>query len=355
MSTTRIRNSPSQNTQPHLSLSEKCKAWTRNHSTALKVCKIAALSLGLVLLLSTAPLSLTTKIIISAGAGAIAIIKIITSQFRKASSNQLNHPQKTMELWSHLQQKTIQELQGVKFFSEKEVNHRFSDVPCPKKTAVLVEGCYLHANNLGKGISTDQRFIASQAPLEKDFEIFWKAILKNQAAIFDLTTPRDSGITKYYPEELNSAINYGSISVKLTKFNSKTSIYQITNTKTGTIKTIKRYHYTDWKDFGAISVSSLDTLVKEAERMRLKSKDLLWVHCRAGVGRTGTLITAIILKEKIINGEITKDNLDSSLLDLIVKLRKQRGPSFVQEKVQLNLLYEYANFLLSNSFITKNF
>lgn len=73
----------------------------------------------------------------------------------------------------------------------------------------------------------------------------------------------------------------------------------------------------------------------------------LWIHCRAGVGRTGTLITALLLKEKIESGVIHKQNLDDSLIDLLLQLRHQRGPKFVENKAQLDLLRRYAESLLA--------
>lgn len=77
------------------------------------------------------------------------------------------------------------------------------------------------------------------------------------------------------------------------------------------------------------------------------SKDNFWVHCRAGMGRTGTLIVAVILKEKIERGEITPANLRESLLKIVLGLRKHRGSAFVQRSTQLNALVEYAQYLFT--------
>ena len=179
--------------------------------------------------------------------------------------------------------------------------------------------------------------------------MFWKAVFDRAPTIFDLTTikdQKDGGIIKYYPDKLNETKTYGSMSVKLIQISKNLSTYQIKNTQTGETKDIKRLHYTDWKDFGAVSESALHSLVKEVERLSPNPKNLIWVHCRAGVGRTGSLITALVLKEKIAKGIITKKNLDTSLIDIIVELRKQRGSAFVQQQAQLDLLRKYAYFLI---------
>ncbi len=135
--------------------------------------------------------------------------------------------------------------------------------------------------------------------------------------------------------------------VKLIKTQGLTYTYKIENTETGIAKNIIRLHYADWKDFQSISLTALDTLVQEAETISPNPKNLVWIHCRAGAGRTGTLITALILKEKIKSGGINKENLEDSLIDIILKIRKQRGPSFVQQESQLDLLRQYADFLLT--------
>ncbi len=218
--------------------------------------------------------------------------------------------------------------------SAGDLNHRFPDIHCPRKTAVAIAGHYLHANTVGEGI-TQRSFVASQAPLVEDYEIFWKAIFEGTPTIFDLTTIKDQtggGVTKYYPDKLNETMKCGSMSVKLIEISGRTYTYQIENTETGVVKNIKRCHYADWKDFSVVSLPALHALVQEVETLSPNPKDLLWIHCRAGVGRTGSLITALVLREKIERGEINKENLDGSLVDIIVELRKQRGSAFVQQK-----------------------
>ena len=252
------------------------------------------------------------------------------------------------DLWSLLQIKTQAQLSEIEF--AKNLNHRLFNVHCPKATAFEIGGKYLHANKVGEGIA-QRCFVASQAPLEEDYEIFWKAIFEVDATIFDLTTIADQktgGVTKYYPETLDEIMKYGSMSVKLIKITDGTSTYQIENVATGAVKNINRFHYADWKDFGTVSMPTLNLLVRKIETLSPNPKNLVWIHCRAGVGRTGTLITALILKEKIKSGELNKENLDASLVDIIVELRKQRGPLFVQQKAQLDLLRQYADSLLKS-------
>lgn len=261
------------------------------------------------------------------------------------------------ELWSQLVRKT-KSIQ-LKFLSEDQVNHRFTDIFCPQTTAVVVADRYLHANKVGEGI-TKRAFVASQAPLEKDYETFWKAIYETNSTIFDLTTENDQtdgGVTKYYPDMSNPSLECESMSINLSEIAPSaqlhspvlyyTDTYQLIN-KSGQEKEIKRFHYPDWKDFSVVSLSVLQLLVQKVEEISPDPKDVVWIHCRAGVGRTGTLITALILKEKIERGEINAENLEVCLIDILIKLRQQRGPDFVQQKAQLDLLVQYAHSLISS-------
>lgn len=252
-------------------------------------------------------------------------------------------------LWSHLEQETQTQLQRLEFLSTEDLNHRFFNILCPRKTAIAISGQYLHANKVGEGV-TQRSFVASQAPLTEDYDTFWQAIFESGPTIFDLTTIEDQidgGVTEYYPEELNQTIKCGPISIKLIKVSDRTYTYQIENIETGVVKNINRFHYADWKDLDTVSLPALNFLVQEVETLSPNPKNLLWIHCRAGVGRTGTLITALVLKEKIQCGEINKGNLEASLGNIIIELRKQRGPAFVQQKNQLNLLRQYADSLLT--------
>lgn len=311
-----------------------------NHPTTVKVRNIVGLILGIGLL-AYSPFTISLGIELAVCLAVTGLILITISLiFRRT----IVEPEPIANLWDHLNQKTHDQLKDLAYFSENELNHRFSDIRCPKSTAVSIDGYHLHANKVGEGIGK-RTLIASQAPLPEDYEAFWKAIFESRSTIIDLTTEKDQthgGVTKYYPDELNETVNYGSMTVKLIEADMNTHTYEVENGQSGVI--IKRYNYKEWKDFGAVSSHELNNLVKQVKQL---SPNAAWIHCRAGVGRTGTLITALALKEKIKRGEITRKNLDTSLVDLIISLRKQRGPAFVQQEAQLDLLRQYGHSLIA--------
>ncbi|MBA3815899.1 MAG: dual specificity protein phosphatase family protein, partial [Parachlamydiaceae bacterium] len=228
-------------------------------------------------------------------------------------------------------------------------------IGCPKATAINIDNQYLHANRIGSGISK-RIFIASQAPHHITFPLFWQTAF-NIGNIVDLTRQEEENQfeddTKiYYPEIINQSQQHGPMQVTLLNSEVINDFqifhYLLTNTLTKSSKNISRLHYSHWKDLSAIPITTLQQLVDTLEST--PKDEGICVHCMAGVGRTGTLITACILKEQILTKKIDKTNLDDSLIELIIALRVQRGKYFVEKESQLALLRNYALLLLNNDF-----
>jgi protein tyrosine phosphatase len=249
------------------------------------------------------------------------------------------------QLFADLETKT--KLLTIKMLEPCQANHRFTNIECPANTAIQLEGTQktLHANKVQvKGSQID--FVASQAPMNIEIATFWKAICAGSYAIFDITTPKDyqitttSPATKYWPES-SAPLKLAALTITLESTEGYLRTYQVS--VDNVTKKIQRYHFSEWPDFGSIDIKKLAELVDGMEKVQNPN---IWVHCRAGVGRTGTLITSYFVKEKITKGEIRKDNLDNSLMALILDLRQQRGPGFVQTAGQLGSIRDYAKSLL---------
>ncbi|MFQ5729005.1 MAG: protein-tyrosine phosphatase family protein [Waddliaceae bacterium] len=253
------------------------------------------------------------------------------------------------------------------FHTEQRVDHRFSNVLCPRETAVSIEGeeKVLHANHVE--MPDGSRYIATQAPTEGTSELFWKTCLSEDSrVVVDLTNSNDRGVSPYYPipspehvgadgkvSEDAPGETIGDLSIKCTSQKGEgkivTSKYTITNTKTGETGEVTRVHYRGWKDFGGAAAGELQGLIDHIDRVSEQvGGGPMMVHCRAGVGRTGSFITARTLSNLHKSGELTSENFEQTTQDAILSGREQRGPLFVQSQAQLQGLIKFGNELLKS-------
>lgn len=286
----------------------------------------------------------------------------------------LSHQFNVLRMWNSLQLKG-DTLYGNDFFFEEEQLLEHYQTSCLKEGAVTISSAgidyYLHANKIGHvgpySIDTKYQFIASQYPTEGSAPYFWLTAFRTTHLILDLVEHNSTKITHYYPKDKETkyfSLPVSLISVNLLseekiddhikKFNYKVIVnYKIDSNlkKKPETKTISRIHFIDWPDMSVISLESLEKLVSILEEY--KNKDLIpnlidaIVHCWIGIGRTGTVIAALLLKEAILkpDSQIKYANLTDKIEKLILNLRRQRD-GFVQSPMQLQLLYDFCMSLL---------
>lgn len=216
---------------------------------------------------------------------------------------------------------------------------RFIDILCPKETRVRKfmenSALLLHANYVElEGIIS----IAVQYPLPDQIPLFW-SVARECCLIVDLTKKDDAKIgPRYYPEEVAS---YGPITVTRKEEKADLYTYEVKEPKQEPFF-CRRVHFHQWQDAQPITIKELDDLVEQIVAYHIDPKKPLLVHCRAGVGRTGSLIVARVLYSLIAEKKITKESLVPTLKRLVLQGRKQRGELFVQTAAQLKVLYDWA-------------
>ena len=104
---------------------------------------------------------------------------------------------------------------------------------------------------------------------------------------------------------------------------------------------ISGYHFPTWKDQNEAEVEIVSKMIETILiEMQGKSNPLIVSNCRAGVGRTGTLLTALHFYQMIQRGE--KDPSKYTLEAIVVvvnEFREKRGEAqFVQTEKQFIML-----------------
>uniref|UniRef100_A0A8C2I8A5 protein-tyrosine-phosphatase n=1 Tax=Cyprinus carpio TaxID=7962 RepID=A0A8C2I8A5_CYPCA len=184
------------------------------------------------------------------------------------------------------------------------------------------------------------RYIAAQGPLPHTCTHFWRSVWEqNVSVIVMLTTLTERGRTKchqYWPHP-PEVRDYGYLQVcchsEECNLAYVTREITLTNTQSGQQRSITHLQYVAWPDHGVPEDSSdfLD-FVQSMRSMRKESVPLM-VHCSAGIGRTGVLITmetamTLMEKEKPVYP-----------LEIITLMREQRA-MLVQTSCQFTFVCE---------------
>jgi len=272
------------------------------------------------------------------------------------------------DLFEFLRGKTVAPV-FLKDFIQGDCLGRFGNIRCPADTAVQVKlkdkVYYLHANTIKT--AEDVHFIAAQAPhTNLARELYLKAALEQASVIVDLTNEGDNhagepSVDEHYPKEIGEQKTFSSIIITLKekKPNYSENIallyYHIFDRETQKEREITRIHYREWQDSQGKELDKLNQLIaivnQQADESGYPHLSPM-VNCRAGVGRTGTFITAATVHRLALQSRLGKDPV-SMLCAIILKARSQRGPNFVQSEQQLRTLIGFVSLLNSQSNSTK--
>jgi len=261
----------------------------------------------------------------------------------------INHPNDSLSRKNDIK-KTTNEPAFIKdLFDDK---FRYQDVYCVVKSKVeLKSGNFIHANKIDCGEFGE--FIAAQGPLPNTIDDFLDMVKENNCKIvLMLTRPVEYGnvkCTNYY-DESNQWYNTDSkYSLHTSKSNS-TDIEGLTQRNltfkrkiAGRPYNFMHFLYEIWPDKNPLDefklhdlVSGLHPLFDEAK----KKKEKIIVHCSAGIGRTGTFITAFDMFLSI-----TKMPSENSFRERIQQYRQYRY-GFVQNIDQFNSIIKFAQLFL---------
>ncbi|CAJ0599232.1 unnamed protein product [Cylicocyclus nassatus] len=181
-------------------------------------------------------------------------------------------------------------------------------------------------------------FNAAQAPLASTLEEWWKMTDEQKVVLIVLCKLVEMSKVKckrYWPSEVEQSLLFGAYEITLESEESFTDDeylmrrLKMTHSKTGESRSITQLHYREWPDHGCPSgENQLINIIEKMAEYNKNSTAPVLVHCSAGVGRTGTIISVNYIRELIESEEL--DSLD--IFELVMSLRKQRA-SMVQTQV----------------------
>ncbi|EGR29739.1 protein-tyrosine phosphatase protein, putative [Ichthyophthirius multifiliis] len=230
----------------------------------------------------------------------------------------------------------------------------------------LEEVQYINASYINSDIQNncEKKFIATQGPLITSLSHFWKMIWYHDIEciimLCNLKENEKAQCDQYWPNESGQYQEYGSFKVTLIKEELfLETVYKRTlkleKKDENFNKTIFQYQWQDWKDHSAPSESDytimeylIHIMIEQYEKLNITV-----IHCSAGVGRTGTLLSLINLilafncyKPKIIQalkeGVQNQDLKDCTLsvFSTVRRLREQRW-GMVHHSEQYSYIYKY--------------
>ncbi|KAM6182838.1 tyrosine-protein phosphatase non-receptor type 3 isoform 1-T1 [Erethizon dorsatum] len=223
--------------------------------------------------------------------------------------------------------------------------NRYKDVLPYDTTRVLLQGHedYINASYVNMEIPAANlvnKYIATQGPLPHTCAQFWQVVWDQKLSlIVMLTTLTERGRTKchqYWPDPPD-VMDHGVFHIRCQSEDCTIAYVSremlVTNTETEEEHTVTHLQYVAWPDHGVPDDSS-DFLefVSSVRSLRADAEPVL-VHCSAGIGRTGVLVTmetAMCLIER---------NLPVCPLDIVRKMRDQRA-MMVQTSSQYKFVCE---------------
>ena len=122
----------------------------------------------------------------------------------------------------------------------------------------------------------------------------------------------------------------------MTKLNESTTVREISVTDSKTTQVVKHFHFKGWpdwqipieatqKDFSTV-IDHAAHFVMANKRLGTADREKLVVHCKAGIGRTGTTIAlinaTISIQEQLLSSSGSEPSL--SLFSIVRRLREQR-------------------------------
>ncbi|KIS66894.1 uncharacterized protein UMAG_05679 [Mycosarcoma maydis] len=261
----------------------------------------------------------------------------------------------------------------------------------------LLPGPYLNAALIPSFHPTSLSFIVSQAPLPETYTAFYTHLVQQRVRVLVNLTPLvEKGRLKshqYWPDVADQATRSESCSnTKHIRLNNGWKVttqsdkqIQLDQAKATLVRrvihiddpqsemlkhgwAVTQFHLTSWPDHGVFPTALLLQLIRETQQVpmtKIYPPPPTWIHCSAGVGRSGTLAAAYIAQAAINSARHNQTPPDSlmgknaaaEIWDLPVRivehLRRYRA-RMVQTIDQFEAVYEIVAELATQAQLARN-
>ncbi|XP_076009789.1 tyrosine-protein phosphatase non-receptor type 3 isoform X2 [Genypterus blacodes] len=235
-------------------------------------------------------------------------------------------------------------LSCARLFENMDKN-RYKDVLPYDSSRVVLQGQedYINASHITVSAPVSGvclRYVAAQGPLPQTCTHFWQSVWEQQThTIIMLTTLTERGRAKchqYWPHP-PEVKDYGHLRVKCHSEECNlayvTRQFTVTHTQRGEERPVTHLQYVAWPDHGVPDDPSDFLQFISSVRGRRRGDEPLMVHCSAGIGRTGVLITMETALTRLDEGRPVFP------LDIVKTLRDQRA-MMVQTTCQFQFVCE---------------
>ncbi|KAG7469158.1 hypothetical protein MATL_G00126030 [Megalops atlanticus] len=215
---------------------------------------------------------------------------------------------------------------------ENMEKNRYKDILPYDDTRVVLEqeeDDYINASHVKMelpSVGIVNSYVAGQGPLPHTCRHFWQAVWEQRAGVIVmLTTLTERGRPKchqYWPDP-PEVRDYGCLQVCCHSEECNLAYVfrelTLTNTEVGEKRSVTHLEYVAWPDHGVPDDPSNFLDFVSFVRQKRKGTEPLIVHCSAGIGRTGVLITMETAMELIEKDQPVYP------LDIVRRLRDQRA------------------------------
>lgn len=184
------------------------------------------------------------------------------------------------------------------------VKNRYRNVlPYDHNRVKLSDECndYINASYISGGYK-DEIYIAAQGPTDETLVNFWMAVWEQKVSLIVMLTALEEKnkvkCAQYWPPYLCTFL-YGDIMVdaigEQCQGDYKTRDFLLTKNETEK-RIVRQIHFINWPDFGCPdNPQDMIEFIQETRKKQVDGSGPKFVHCSAGIGRTGTFIALDLL------------------------------------------------------------